>query len=180
MSIRFLSASEWRLLRSARLDALQESPTSFLSTFAQERQYGPPHWRAELAIGTWLVGTGDDDSAQAQALLGATPGTDIPAADRYLSYLWVARPARGRGLGTTLVTEMLTHLRDHDVRRVWLWVLDGNADADRLYRRLGFRSTGLRQPLDRDPLRSEERLLMELPRPDGQVREPQPAQCRLQ
>ena len=179
MSIRFLSASEWRLLRSARLDALRESPASFLSTFAEERQYGEQHWQAELDHGAWLVGT-RDDAAQAQALLGATRGDDIPGADRYLSSLWVAPPARGRGVGTTLLTRMLTYLRDHDVRRVWLWVLDGNADADRLYRRVGFRSTGLRKPLDRDPVRSEERLLLELPRPDGQVREPQSAQCRFQ
>ena len=100
MSIRFLSASEWRLLRSARLDALRESPTSFLSTFAEERQYGQQRWEAELGRGDWLVRT-SDDASEAQALLGATRGADIPAADRYLSYLWVAPAARGRGLGTT-------------------------------------------------------------------------------
>ena len=53
-------------------------------------------------------------------------------------------PVRGRGVGTKLVTEMLTYLRERDVPRVWLWVFDGNDAARRLYRRLGFESTGLR------------------------------------
>ena len=172
MSIRFLSASEWRLLRSARLDALRESPTSFLSTFAEERQYGQPRWEAELRRGDWLVGTGDDPP-QAQALLGATRGADIPAGDRYLSYLWVAPPARRRGLGMSLVTRMLTHLRQWDVPRVWLWVLDGNAGADQLYRKVGFERTGLRKPLPHDPARIEERLLLELSGSNGEVRQPQ-------
>ena len=177
MSIRFLSASEWRLLRSARLAALRESPASFLSTFAKERQYGEQHWQAELVHGAWLVGTGD---GAAQALLGATRGADIPFADRYLSYLWVAPPARGRGLGTKLVTEMLTHLREREVAGVWLWVMDGNDAANQLYRKIGFESTGLRKPLPHDPSRIEERLLLKLPRPNTDVRQPQAAERRLQ
>ena len=176
MSIRFLSASEWRLLRSARLDALSDSPASFLSTFAEERQYGQHRWEAELGRGDWLVGTGDD---AAEALLGATRGGDIPGVDRYLSYLWVAPPARGRGLGTTLVTRMLTQLREREVPRVWLWVLDGNDAAQRLYRNVGFESTGLRKPLPHDPSRTEERLLFDLSRGSGEVRQPQAIERRL-
>jgi ribosomal protein S18 acetylase RimI-like enzyme len=179
VSIRFLSASEWRLLQSARLDALSESPASFLSTFAEERQYGQQRWKAELDRGAWLVGT-RDDAAQPQALLGATWGADIPVDDRYLSYLWVAPPARGRGLGRTLVTRMLAHLREWEVPRVWLWVLDGNDTAHQLYRKVGFESTGLRKPLSRDPSRIEERLLLELSRPNAEVRQPQAVERRLQ
>jgi ribosomal protein S18 acetylase RimI-like enzyme len=143
-----------------------------LSTFAEERQYGQQRWETELRRGDWLVGTGDD-AAEAQALLGATRGADIPVADRYLSYLWVAPPARGRGLGTTVVTRMLAHLRGWEVPRVWLWVLDGNDAADQLYRKVGFERTGLRKPLPHDPARIEERLLLELSGPNGQVRQPQ-------
>ena len=102
------------------------------------------------------------DEGATQALLGATHSSDIPRSDRYLSYLWVAPAARGQGIGTKLVTEMLTHLRDRDVPRVWLWVVDGNDAAHRLYRKLGFQSTGVRKRLERDPFRSEERLLLEL------------------
>ena len=172
MSIRFLSASELRLLRSARLDALSESPASFLSTFAAERQYGPPHWRAELTLGIWLIGTKDNDQTQTEALLGATPGDDIPTTDRYLSSLWVTPSARRKGIATRLVIDMVAHLRGLEVPQVWLWVVDGNADADRLYRRLGFRRTGERKRLERDPLRCEERLRLDLSRPFGYVWQP--------
>lgn len=60
-------------------------------------------------------------------------------------------------MATRLVGEMLRHLRATGVGRAWLWVLDGNEAAYALYRKLGFVSTGVRQPLRTDPTRYEER-----------------------
>ena len=91
-------------------------------------------------------------------MLGATREVDIDPGDRYLSYLWVAPHARRHGIATTLVNDMLDHLRSRGVRRAWLWVLDGNDAAHALYSKVGFVSTGHRQPLDHDPTRCEERL----------------------
>lgn len=160
MSIRLLSAAEWDLLREVRLAALRESPWWFLSTYAKEWHYGQQHWRDEFRRGIWLICTSDEGAPE--ALLGATRGTDIPCPDRYLSYLWVAPAVRGRGVGTKLVTEMLSHLRERGVPRVWLWVFDGNDAAHRLYRKLGFKSTGLRNQVGQRPVRIEERFLLEL------------------
>lgn len=155
MSIRLLTSTEWRLLRDARLGALRDSPAAFLSTYETEVGYGRRHWLRELARGCWLVSS---RGTEIQAVLGATPESDVDPADRYLSFLWVAPDARRGGIATRLVDEMLDHLRAHGVGRAWLWVLDGNEPAYSLYRKLGFVSTGVRQPLRHDPTRCEERL----------------------
>jgi len=160
VTTRLLAAPDWDVLRDVRLAALRESPDSFLSLYHEERQHGPQWWKAAVRRDTWMVYTSDEGATQ--ALLGATRAFDIPPSDRYLSYLWVAPAARGRGIGTKLMTEMLTHLRSRNVPRVWLWVFDGNEAAHRLYRKLGFQSTGFRKQLEQDPFRAEELLLLEL------------------
>ena len=155
MSFRFLSPSEWPLLRDVRLDALRESPGAFLSAYETEAGYGHETWWRQFETGDWLVCVSAADTVL--AVLGATTGTDVDPGDRYLSYLWVAPAVRRSGVATRLVGEMLRHLRARGVRRAWLWVLDGNEAAYALYQKLGFVSTGLRQPLRTDPTRYEER-----------------------
>jgi GNAT superfamily N-acetyltransferase len=159
VSIRFLSASEWRLLRDARLAALNESPGSFLSSYERERGFGDEEWRAELARGHWLVCV---HGQEVRAILGATPEPDVGAEDRYLCYLWVAPHARRTRIATRLVTQMLDRLRAEGVVRAWLWVVSGNEAARTFYGRLGFRPSGDRQPLRHDPERHEERFCLVL------------------
>jgi ribosomal protein S18 acetylase RimI-like enzyme len=157
MSTRLLSADEWRQLRDLRLAALKESPIAFLATYEDQAGWTERDWRADVSRGRWLV-AGDPP----YALLGATAEDDVPTSDRYLSYLWVEAAHRRQGLGERLVREMLDLLRLAGVERAWLWVLGENEAARRLYERLGFVSTGERQPLDKDPSRFEERMTMPL------------------
>lgn len=159
VSTRHLGDQDWAELRDLRLTALRESPAAFLSTYAQESAWTDDDWRREAGRGDWLVETEGDRPV---AMLGATPEWDIPESDRYLSYLWVAPGRRRRGLGERLVRSMLDRLRDSGVEWAWLWVLDGNDPARRLYERLGFVSTGERQPLKDDPARCEERMRLAL------------------
>jgi ribosomal protein S18 acetylase RimI-like enzyme len=157
VSIRFLSASEWRLLRDARLAALSESPRSFLSSYERERGFGEDEWRAELAHGNWLVYLHGEE---VRAILGATPEPDVATDDRYLSYLWVTPDARRSRIATRLVTQMLDRLRAEGVARAWLWVVSGNDAARALYSKLGFRPSGDQQPLGHDPERHEDRFCL--------------------
>jgi ribosomal protein S18 acetylase RimI-like enzyme len=146
--LRFLSDTEWHLLRDVRLGALLDSPGSFLSGYDTESRYEQPHWELELRRGRWLVCHSRDVGPL--AVLGATAEPDGEASERYLSYLWVHRSARRSGIATRLVTAMLDRLCDEGVVRAWLWVIDGNEGARALYAKLGFHSTGRRQPLLRD------------------------------
>jgi RimJ/RimL family protein N-acetyltransferase len=61
-----------------------------------------------------------------------------------------------------MLTVVLDHLRTAGVRTAYLWVLDGNEVAMRLYKRAGFIRTNHRQPLAARPGRTEERLYLNL------------------
>ncbi len=57
----------------------------------------------------------------------------------------VSRAARGRGIGTALVKEMLRRTEERGVHTLFLEVRKSNETAIRLYRREGFREVGLRK-----------------------------------
>jgi ribosomal protein S18 acetylase RimI-like enzyme len=61
-----------------------------------------------------------------------------------------------------MIASVLDRLRARGVRTAFLWVLDGNEVAMRVYRRAGFVSTNHRQPLAARPGRTEERLYLNL------------------
>ena len=86
----------------------------------------------------------------------------MPSQECYLEYLWVARGFRRRGVASMLLRAVIGRLRDADVHTVWLYILDGNDRAMRLYRRFGFQRTNEVQPLPDDPERTEEKLRLRL------------------
>jgi ribosomal protein S18 acetylase RimI-like enzyme len=61
-----------------------------------------------------------------------------------------------------LLRTVLERLYESGVHTVWLYILDGNEPARRLYQRFGFQTTNDVQPLPDDPTRSEERLSLRL------------------
>jgi ribosomal protein S18 acetylase RimI-like enzyme len=156
---RLLVPDEWLTLRDIRLTALRESPHAFLSTFAQEKTYDEARWRAEFVRGDWTVGI---VGGQPVSLIGATREPDMPVDQCYLEYLWVSPKIRRCGMGYSTITVVLDFLKGSGVRTVFLWVLDGNDIAMRLYKRVGFVSSNDRQPLDARPGLSEERLQLDL------------------
>ena len=157
--IKLLTREEWQVLRDIRLTALQDSPESFLATYQREFSYREENWRAEFARGEWNVGL---LGAAAVSLLGATREVDAPIDQCYLEYMWVAPGCRRSGLASRMLDVVVRRLQARGVRTVFLWVLDGNEAAARLYKRVGFVSTHYRQPLPADPSRSEERMLLNL------------------
>jgi ribosomal protein S18 acetylase RimI-like enzyme len=139
-----LTSDEWITLRDARLLALRDSPAAFLATYEREIRYSEEKWRSEFDRGAWNVGLADKRPV---SLLGVTREPGSPLHERYLEYLWVAPEWRGTGLGRSMVELVLAQLMTDGVRTAFLWVLDGNAPARRLYERVGFVSTHVRQPI---------------------------------
>ena len=62
--------------------------------------------------------------------------------------LYALPAAWGTGAGRALLADGLDWLAARDLRRVMLWVLDGNARAIRFYRAAGFALTGTREIRD--------------------------------
>lgn len=155
-----LGKTEWNILRDARLAALQDSPASFLSTYEAEVSYDEKRWRDEFIRGAWIVLVTGDGGID--GLVGVTQADDIGENDRYLEYLWVSSHMRRSGNAMNLLQEAFSFLKAESIKTVWLWILDGNGPARRLYEKCGFASTGERQPLKADPSRSEERMRLTL------------------
>jgi ribosomal protein S18 acetylase RimI-like enzyme len=151
--IKLLVSEEWPLLRDMRLAALRDSPQAFLASYQTEKAFDEPRWRAEFGRGDWSVSVQDDGPA---AIVGCTRETDMPTDERYLEYLWVAPRWRNRGVAQNMLAVVLDRLRQSGVRTAYLWVLDGNDAAVRLYKSVGFISGDQRQPLAARPGRSEE------------------------
>src|SRR5260370_14039676 len=157
--IKRLDSDEWRDLQNIRLSALADSPRTFLATYDQEKTFDEIRWRAEFDRGDWNIGMRD---GQAVGLLGCTREVDTPAHQCYLEYLWVSPEWRKRGLAHHMLITVLDRLRISGVRTAFLWVMDGNDTAVRLYKRVSFVSSNHRHQLEARPGRSEERMQLDL------------------
>jgi ribosomal protein S18 acetylase RimI-like enzyme len=158
-----LTPDEWHILHNIRLSALRESPQAFLSSYEDQEAYDEASWRTEFVRGDWYVGITEGRPADDPiSLVGITRESRMPADHRFLEYLWVAPAFRGRGVAFNMINVVLDRLKRSGVRTVFLWVLDGNDNAKRLYKRLGFISGNHRQPLKEQPGRSEELMKMDL------------------
>lgn len=157
--VEVLTENDWPRLRSIRLSALRLDPLAFLATYEREVAYTEQRWRQEFSRGEWNVMLASDQDA---GLVGATTEPEMPPHECHLEFLWVAPDYRRTGGATMLLRTVLDRLRDSGVRTVWLWILNGNHPALRLYEQFGFQSTNERQPLPDDPTRSEERMQLRL------------------
>ena len=164
-----LAENDWPRLRDIRLTALKADPPVFLSSHETELAFDERQWRQEFLRGDWHVmvrhGPGEDNPGTGTldiGLVGVTREPDTPSQERYLEYFWVAQGFRRRGMASVLLRTVLDRLRESRVRTVWLYILDGNDDAMRLYQRFGFQSTNEVQPLPNDPTRTEELMRLRL------------------
>jgi len=162
LQIKVLTPDQWDALRAIRLTALEESPDVFLSTHAQEKEYDSSRWQEEFYRGDWYVGVDSASPDKPVGVLGITREPSTPAGQCFLEYLWVDPELRRLGVAFTMVRLVLDQLKPTGVRTVFLWVLDGNDGAMRLYKRLGFVSGNEIHPLEARPGRSEELMQLHL------------------
>lgn len=154
-----LTANEWPTLRRVRLSALWDCPSAFLSSHDHEATYDDQRWRREFSRGEWNIMLAGNKEI---GLLGSTKEAQMSSQERYLEYLWVARHFRRSGVGSALLRTVLERLRVSGVHTVWLYILDGNQVARRLYQNFGFQSTNERNPLPDHPAGSEELMKLRL------------------
>lgn len=119
-----------------RLAALQDAPLAFGSTFERERAAGETSWRERLANRAQLAAEIDAE------IVGTAAGIASDEGSAALISMWVAPPARGKGVGARLVNAVLDWASSEGYSSIFLWVTDGNAVAERLYERCGFTRTG--------------------------------------
>jgi ribosomal protein S18 acetylase RimI-like enzyme len=157
-TIRVIKSDEWQLLRSVRLTALRESPSSFMSSYKQEATLEEQHWQNEFIRGKWMISYNGN---QVIGLIGITKEATIPTIKFYLEYLWVHPDFRHSGEATALIKTAVQDLRKSNVSTTQLWILEGNEIARKLYERLGFKDVGIRQQLKSNPSRHEELMILD-------------------
>ncbi len=162
--VEVLAENNWPRLRKIRLTALSADPASFLSRHETEQRYTSQRWRQEFSRGGWhvMVAIGRLRRRRYVGLVGVTRLPGMSSQECYLEYLWVAPRVRQRGVASKLLRTVLDRLYESGVHTVWLYILDGNEPARRLYQRFGFQSTNELSPLPDDPQRTEEKLLLRL------------------
>jgi ribosomal protein S18 acetylase RimI-like enzyme len=155
--IRRIKPTDAKALREIRLRALLSDPGVFDSNYEQESQLPKEDWvrRAnEASTGDrqclFVVETPEGFVAMAGAY---TPGDRTSV--RRLYGMWVAPESRSIGLGQQLIESITAWSFDGGADEVQLWVVDDNLPAQRLYRRAGFRTTGVSQRLPSNPKLTE-------------------------
>ena len=120
-----------------RLAALKEAPYAFGSTYEREVKAPEATWRAGLQSRTRFVAEVGNE------VVGTVSGGPGKARDASaVTAMWVDPAFRGQGIGDLLLTTVLDWVRSHHYREAFLWVTEGNENAERLYLRHGFVRTG--------------------------------------
>ena len=139
VQIRHLMPADARLYREIRLEALQQAPEAFGSTFEQECSQSLAQFEEALTKADVFGAFRETD------LLGmAGYRTQAGAKRAHKGFLWgmyVRSSARGTGVAKHLVEAVLGHARER-VELVQLTVVSENVAAQRLYRSCGFVAYG--------------------------------------
>jgi GNAT superfamily N-acetyltransferase len=146
--IRPVNGDEWRLWRSLRLRAVEDSPDSFRSTLAEESAEADEWWSdvvrvtAEHARGLLLVA---EQGLDPIGMLFGRLDDAVEVLD--IGAMWVDPEARRQGVGVGLVEAALAWAREAGARRSELWVTVGNEAAEKLYEAAGYSPTDETEPL---------------------------------
>lgn len=125
--------------RAVRLAMLLDAPRAFGSTYAGVVAHPRDWWLARITTcPTWLAWEGDRPVGSVG--MGRHEGC-VPD-ETSLIGMWVAAPARGRGVAERLVQQVLDAAASEGWRTVTLDVAEENHQARRLYERMGFTPTG--------------------------------------
>ena len=150
--VRRIAPDEGAALRSLRLRALAEEPEAFGESVAEAEARDEAEYAARARAASdgdrraWFLAerSGPVQASVETVAVGLAMGRRRPPDDCMMFSVWVARSARGAGVGRALVDAVAGWAQAWDARRLVLWVYRSNVDAVRFYERLGFRleSTG--------------------------------------
>jgi len=153
--------SDWRLLRSLRLEALLDSPLAYGSTHHREVMRPDRDWRERAAAAT----AGDEEvgfvAVAADRWVGMARGyLEPPVA--HLIAVYVTPDWRQRGIGRAVSQAVVAWARERAATAVLLSVSDWNDDARRVYESIGFVPTGVQKALPWNASVTESEMRLEL------------------
>lgn len=140
-----LVADQWPRLRALRLAALQDTD-AIHGDLVAEQNYTESNWRELFGVQQWaaLVHDGSDVGM----LVVSKPPLDRYG-DCWIKSWWIAPDFRGAGGSKTLLNWLDRHCVTQQWRIQALGVFETNTDAIAAYKKLGFKSVGIRKPSSR-------------------------------
>ena len=149
MRIRELERHEWALFRELRLRALGDAPDAFARTLAEALAQPDSYWlqltRSVTEPGGQVMLVAEEEGRPVGLAFGLFDKEREKTG--HVGGMWVDPAARGAGAGRALLDAAVAWARSRGLDRLELWVTEGNAPAERLYRRAGFSDTGKRDVL---------------------------------
>ena len=141
LDLQVLTPVDWWLLKSARLEALRDSPHAFMSRYELEWTRDEAEWRRSIEATTWIV------AREAERVVGLARSVVEPLEPwvRYLESIWVDPDRRRNGVFLALLHKLADIERHLGVTELLLWVLEDNHTARHAYQAAGFEPTGKRQ-----------------------------------
>jgi len=134
-----------KVLRALRLEALDDSPSAFGSTYERELARTAEDWQRWLAPGvTFILETGGEPRG---LVAGGRDPQDSSVV--HLMAMWVHPHFRGTGAADLLVSSVKAWALEVGATEVRLQVVESNSRARRCYERAGFRATGRRGVMER-------------------------------
>lgn len=123
--------ARWRCIR---LQALQEAPYAFSTTYAAAALWSADRWEAQvLEVATFVAVVDGRDVGVARC--AAQHGSEV----RELISMWVAPAARRQGIAARLIDSVAAWAKADGAAALVLEVVATNAPAIALYERSGFR-----------------------------------------
>lgn len=139
-------------LKTVRLRALQDTPSAFGSTYAEEALLSEADWLNRAT--SWNNGSSStcfiamDNQAPCGMIAGYLDTHDPPRPN--VAAMWVAPEYRRTGLGSLLMNEVVQWAQLGGTGELRLMVTSGNTAAIRFYERCGFSLTGNTKPYAND------------------------------
>jgi GNAT superfamily N-acetyltransferase len=143
-----LVPEQWAIYRQVRLAALTDAPYAFGSTLERERAFDDDRWQQRIRRAATFLALREGRPVGTATGVLDDPQDEfhVPGAWQLVA-MWVTASARGIGAADLLVQAVADHARAEGASALVLWVTDVNDRARAFYRRMGFASTGARQPV---------------------------------
>lgn len=138
LAIRRTSADDWSPLRAIRLEALQDTPEAFGSTYGEALLFSDDEWRTFAEKRCYFLAERDGNVVGmiSGGLNDAHPGT------HWLYGMYVTPLDRGTGTAQSLVSHVSEWASSEGASEIFLHVGSTVARAQAFYLKLGFAPTG--------------------------------------
>ena len=140
------------VLKTVRLRALQDTPSAFARTYAEESRFSEIEWlkrATSWSSGTSICYVAMEDGVPCGIVAGYLDDHDPPRPN--VASMWVAPTHRRTGLGTSLLNEIQRWAQNLGTSELRLMVTSNNTAAMRFYERCGFVLTEATEPYPPDP-----------------------------